>query len=323
MQPFGEPSGPSPTDPHGVDLVDVEGPGVGPTAEDRRVGRGASERRAGGGGERRPIRTLTLVVVSASVGAAAALGVARTTGWGEETTIRQVVANTSVIDNRPADIQAVLARVLPSVVSVSATSTQVSPFFGRWGASTVVASGTGIVMSRTGEVVTNAHVVSGAESITVTFNDSSTPFPATLVGASPDNDLALLKVSGATNLVPATLADSSVVVGDSVLAVGYALGLAGGPTVTDGIISALGRSVATETATGQTVTLTGMLQTDAAISSGNSGGPLVNATGQVVGVNTVVATSNGSTTAQNIGFAIASSTVSTLLPTLRGGSGSR
>lgn len=305
-------------------MVDLADPGAGPTAEDRRVDTGMSGPRADIGGGGRPIRTLTIVVVSALVGAAAALGVARSTGWGEETTIRQVVANTSVIDNRPADIQAVLARVLPSVVSVSATSTRVSPFFGRWVGSAVVASGTGIVMSKTGEVITNAHVVSGARSITVTFNDSSTPLPATLVGASPDNDLALLEVSGATNLVPATLADSgSVVVGDSVLAVGYALGLAGGPTVTDGIISALGRSVATETATGQTVTLTGMLQTDAAISSGNSGGPLVNAAGQVVGVNTVVATSNGSTTAQNIGFAIASSTVSSLLPMLRGGSGSR
>ena len=272
------------------------------------------------GGALRWSRVLTLVVVAALVGAAGALGVARATGWGERTTIRQVVANTSVIDKRPADIQGVLARVLPSVVSVSATSTRISPFFGQSVGSTVVASGTGIIVSKNGEVITNAHVVSGARSITVTLNGSSTPLPASVVGASAANDLALLQVSGAAGLTPATLADSrSVVVGDDVLAVGYALGLAGGPTVTDGIISALDRSVATETATGQTVTLTGMLQTDAAISSGNSGGPLVNAAAQVVGVNTVVAASNGSTTAQNIGFAIPSATVRSLLPALRSG----
>jgi S1-C subfamily serine protease len=268
----------------------------------------------------RPPRVLALVVVAAVVGAASALGVARATGWGEETTIRQVVANTSVIDNRPADIQAILARVLPSVVSVSATSTRISPFFGPEVGSSVVASGTGIIVSKSGEVITNAHVVSGASSITVTLDEASKPLPASLVGASAAQDLALLQVRGVTDLTPAMLANSnSTVVGDSVLAVGYALGLAGGPTVTEGIISALDRSVATVTASGQKVTLRGMLQTDAAISSGNSGGPLVNAAAQVVGVNTMVATSSGSTTAQNIGFAIPSATVRSLLPVLRAG----
>ena len=269
---------------------------------------------------RRRAGALVRTAVAALVGAAAALGVARATGWGQETIIRQVVANTSVIANRPADIQGVLARVLPSVVSVSATSARTSPFFAPWAGSTVIASGTGIVVSKSGEVVTNAHVVSGATSVTVTLNGSSTPLDATVVGQSPAHDLALLQVRGASDLTPAVLADSgAAVVGDSVLAVGYALGLAGGPSVTDGIISALGRSVVTESASGQTVTLTEMLQTDAAISSGNSGGPLVNAAGRVVGVNTVVATSSGSTTAQNIGFAIPAATVRDLLPVLRSG----
>lgn len=273
----------------------------------------ATERR------RRPTSMLVVAVVAALVGSAASLGVARATGWGEHTTIRQIVANTRVINDRPADIQGVLARVLPSVVSVSARSTRISPFFGQWVGSTVVASGTGIVVSAAGEVVTNDHVVSGAASITVTLNGSSTALPATLLGTSTANDLALLRVTGAANLTPAVLARSGPTVGDSVLAVGYALGLAGGPTVTDGIVSALDRSVATETASGESVTLTGMVQTDAAISSGNSGGPLVNADAEVVGVNTVVATSNGTTTAQNIGFAISSATVRSLLPALRAG----
>ena len=274
---------------------------------------GASVRR-----RRRWSRDLALTVVAALVGAGSSLGVARATGWGSETTIREVVGNTSVIASRPADIQGVLARVLPSVVSVAARSTRPSPFFG--GAGTVVtATGTGIIVSRDGEVVTNDHVVNGAISVTVTVQGSPAARRAVIVGESAANDLALLRIEGATGLAPAVLGDSrSTVVGDGVLAVGFALGMAGGPTVTEGIISATGRSVTTETAAGQAVTLADMLQTDAAISSGNSGGPLVDAAGHVIGINTVVATSSGSTTAQNIGFALPAASVERLLPLLRG-----
>ncbi len=265
-------------------------------------------------------RPLALIVVSALVGSAASLAVARITGWGRETIVRQVIGNTSTIDNRPADIQGILARVLPSVVSIVATTTQISPFFGTGIGTTVTASGTGIIVSSSGEVITNDHVVAGARSITVTLNGSSAAIPARLLGASAANDLALLQMQGASNLTPATLGNSQkTVVGDDVLAVGYALALAGGPSVTDGIISATGRSVSTETASGQSVTLMDMLQTDAAISSGNSGGPLVNSSAQVIGINTVVATSSSSSTAQNIGFAIPSQTVKRLLPLLRSG----
>ena len=262
-------------------------------------------------------RDLGLAVAAAVVGAGSALGVARATGWGASTTIRQVVGNTSSIASRPADIQGILARVLPSVVAISASYTRTNPFFGGPG-TVVTASGTGIVVSRDGEVVTNDHVVSGATKVTVTLDGSATPLAAVVVGEAPANDLALLRIRGASGLATATFGDSATkVVGDGVLAVGFALGLTGGPSVTDGIISATGRSVTTETATGQPVTLAGMLQTDAAISSGNSGGPLVDAEAHVVGINTVVAASSGSTTAQNIGFAIPSATVQALLPRLR------
>ncbi len=123
----------------------------------------------------------------------------------------------------------------------------------------------------------------------------------------------MLKIDAQVNLTPATFGDSAKsVVGDEVLAVGYALGLSGGPTVTDGIISAVGRQVSTESPSGANTILSGMLQTDAAISSGNSGGPLVDSTAHVIGINTAVATSSNSTTAQNIGFAIPSNTVQNL-----------
>jgi putative serine protease PepD len=241
-------------------------------------------------------------------------------GWGRETIVtRYVDPNTSVINNRPADIPAILAKVLPGVVSISATSSMSSPFFGPGGGSTTVtAIGTGVVVTAGGEVVTNDHVVHGARSITVTLNNVAAPLAARIVGESAQKDLALLQVEGAPHVHPVTFGDSSkMVVGDDVLAVGYALGLSGGPTVTDGIISAKGRQVTTQTGTGATVTLLDMMQTDAAISSGNSGGPLVNSAAQVVGINTVVAASSRSTTAQNIGFAITSQTVQTLLPQLR------
>lgn len=265
---------------------------------------------------------LALVVLAALIGAMTAVVVARVSGWGQETTVnRYVQPSTSTINNRPADIPTILAKVLPSVVSIEATSSVSSPFFGLGGGSTTVsATGTGVIVTSGGEVVTNDHVVSGATSISVTLNDSAKRYTATVVGESAEKDLALLQIHGAPNLTGVRFGDSSkTVVGDDVLAVGYALGLSGGPTVTDGIISAKGRQVSTETATGESVTLVDMIQTDAAISSGNSGGPLVNSAAEVVGINTVVATSSGSTTAQNIGFAITSQTVRTLLPQLRAG----
>lgn len=263
---------------------------------------------------------LALVVVSALVGSVAALGVVELTGWGRQTTVIQhYQANSSKINSRPVDIQGILAKVVPGVVSISASSTQTSPYFGFGGGSRVVtASGTGIIITPSGEVITNAHVVSGATSITVTLNGSSEPLNATLVRALPQSDLALLLISGVSDLTPVTFgASTKVLVGDDVLAVGYALGLSGGPTVTEGIISATNRSVTTETAERQTVTLTGMLQTDAAISSGNSGGPLVDSSARVIGINTAIATTSSSNTAQNIGFAIPSQTVQALLPQLR------
>ena len=140
-------------------------------------------------------------------------------------------------------------------------------------------------------------------------------------GTDPSGDLALVQIDHASNLPTVTFGDSSQTrVGDSVLAIGNALALAGGPSVTEGIVSAENRSLTAQNDNGQTENLTGLIQTDAAINPGNSGGPLVNSEGQVVGMNTAVASdTSGNAPTQNIGFAITVDSVKPLLAKLRSG----
>lgn len=202
------------------------------------------------------------------------------------------------------NVPALLANVLPGVVSVQAQL-----------ASGGQAAGTGMVLSSGGEVLTNAHVVAGASSITITRYGTTRELPARLVGVSRSDDLALIQIEGVRNLPTVRLGSSAKTpVGASVVAVGNALGLsAGTPTATEGIISAEGRSVTTNEA-GRSVTLDNLFQTDAAINPGNSGGPLFNSAGAVIGVNTAVASA-----AQGIGFAIPIDHVKALLDQLRQG----
>lgn len=192
------------------------------------------------------------------------------------------------------DVGAVVDAVEPSVVSIE--TRVVAGGLGRRMVGT--GAGTGVVLDD-GVVLTNAHVVAGAAEVTVTGTDGMHR-TATVVAAAETQDLAVLRVDDADGLVPATLGlGTGVEVGDDVVAIGNALALEGGLTVTRGIVSALDRSIAAGTGT-----LTDLVQTDAAISSGNSGGPLVNAAGQVIGINTAVAASGGSRVASNVGFAI-------------------
>jgi S1-C subfamily serine protease len=156
----------------------------------------------------------------------------------------------------------------------------------------------------------------------VTEYGATKPLPATLIGFDQTKDMALLKINNASNLPTVTFGNSSkAVVGDSVVAIGNALGLsAGTPTVTQGIVSALGRTVTAGGIGTQTETLTNMIQTDAAINAGNSGGPLIDTAGQVIGMNTAVAgTSSDGTNSQNIGFAIPVAQVAATLPELQKG----
>jgi S1-C subfamily serine protease len=188
--------------------------------------------------------------------------------------------------------------------------------------------GTGMIITSDGEVITNNHVIElyteggNSGSITVTEYGQTKPLPATLIGYDQTKDVALLKINNASNLPTVTFGNSAkAVVGDSVVAIGNALGLsAGTPTVTQGIVSALGRQVTAGGVGTQTETLQNMIQTDAAINSGNSGGPLIDTAGQVIGMNTAVAgTSSDGTSSQNIGFAIPAASVESLLPTLQKG----
>lgn len=157
-------------------------------------------------------------------------------------------------------------------------------------------------------MLTNAHVIEGAASVTVTLNGETTASVADVIGSDSAADVALLKIRNASTLPIVSFGSSAnLTVGDNVLAIGDAVDLDGGLTVTEGIVSALDRSIS---ATG--INLTGLIQTDAAINSGNSGGPLVAADGKVVGMNTVVAGD-----AQNIGFALVIDGVTQIMSELR------
>jgi len=213
--------------------------------------------------------------------------------------------------------------MLPSGLTIPALVRDVSPSVVSIDVRTPMGEeqGTGMILQANGLVLTNAHVVSGAlagGTMTVTRTGSISSLPATLVGLDTANDVALIRITNASKLPAVTFGESnSLEVGDSVVAIGNALGLAAGtPTVTQGIVSALGRTVTASNGT-SSETLSNLIQTDAAINPGNSGGPLLDANGHVIGMNTAVAgTMSDGTNAQNIGFAIPSSKIESLLASL-------
>jgi putative serine protease PepD len=238
------------------------------------------------------------VAAALVAGAGAGWATATITGDHERVVVEQSspAGSSMSLAGESLDVAAILRKVEPSVVTIQTTVQQRRGPFVQAGQ----AAGTGIILTADGEVLTNAHVVAGATSITVTVAGESQPRQADVVMSDTAADVALLKIRDASGLTPAQIGDSSkLAVGDDVVAIGNALALEGGPTVTKGIVSALGRSIETEDGS-----LSNLIQTDAAISSGNSGGPLVNAAGQVVGMNSAGAASSATVTAENIGFAI-------------------
>ncbi|MBO0894393.1 MAG: trypsin-like peptidase domain-containing protein, partial [Acidimicrobiales bacterium] len=204
----------------------------------------------------------------------------------------RVAAPSSPGTNRsPLDASAIAAKVDKGVVDITAQE--------AYGGGQAL--GTGMILTSSGEVLTNNHVIDGSASISVRPVDGQKSYPATVIGVDRTDDVALLQMQRASGLTPVRLGDSSKVkVGTRVVAIGNALGLGGKPTVTQGAITALNRSVTASDENGSNPeNLTGMLQTSAHLASGDSGGPLVNAAGKVIGMDT--AAPGGQLSAQGFG----------------------
>jgi S1-C subfamily serine protease len=238
-----------------------------------------------------PTETTSPSAVSASTGSPALLPSTGTSGGASAGGVEEGVAQAA-------------ASLAPSVVTVV---NHLKPAPGPF-AQASEASGSGIVITDQGHIVTNAHVVDGAEKLEVTLSNGTT-LPATLVGSDVYSDLAVIRIEAGA--APAAILGNSdaLLPGDTVIAIGSPLGDLTN-RVTVGVVSAKDRSL--ETSSG--FQMEGLLQTDAAINSGNSGGPLVSLRGEVVGINTLVVRGSGlsGTTAEGLGFAIPSNTVRTI-----------
>jgi putative serine protease PepD len=263
-------------------------------------------------------RTPYLVAaVALAVGAGAGAGsYAAFGGSGGSTTkiVREPVANGSPTANtKTLSVNGVYRAARDGVVEITVTTSSSSgsdnsPFpFG--GSQRSQAQGSGWVYDSSGHIVTNDHVVAGASKISVAFADGS-KYSAKVVGTDPSTDLAVLKVEApSSKLHPLSVGDSgSLEVGDGVVAIGAPFGL--DETVTSGIVSALNRDISSQ----NNFTISGAIQTDAAINHGNSGGPLLNMQGQVVGVTTQIESDSGGN--EGVGFAVPSNTISQVVSKL-------
>lgn len=236
-------------------------------------------------------------LVGAGIGAGA---VALTQGGSPRATTTTLLAPTGTSVAQTLGVPEVAKLATPAVVEVDASSTSSSPFpFGGGGGA---AEGSGFVYDTAGHVVTNEHVVDGASSVKVKLADGTT-YSATVVGTDISTDLAVLKVDApASKLTPLTLGDSStLVVGDGVVAIGNPFGL--DETVTSGIVSALDREIQAPDGT----PIEGAIQTDAAVNHGNSGGPLLDLQGHVIGITAQIKSESGGS--DGVAFAIPSNTI--------------
>jgi putative serine protease PepD len=274
------------------------------------------------GRSRRALLVGATFAVGALLGAAALAGVEATGPPGANsasagTAVRPSTATRSVASSSPSyDAAAIYAKASPGVVDIRVTegaSSQsqggLSPFV-PGGSQQAQAEGTGFVYDRQGDIVTASHVVSGATKIAVRFGDG-TIAKATLVGSDPSSDTAVIRVSVPdATLTPLTLGDSSTVApGEGVLAIGSPFGYT--ESITAGIVSAVDRDIQAP----NNFAIPNTIQTDAAINHGNSGGPLIDSSGKVVGVNVQIATDDQSGASNNagVGFAVPSNTVKSVV----------
>ncbi|MEU6736222.1 trypsin-like peptidase domain-containing protein [Streptomyces physcomitrii] len=318
--------------------------GQGGSGTDGGVGGGVP---VGGHGERRRARRpvalfAAVALVAAAVGGGTAYAVQELNDSGQATATSATgtVNGTSVATSSKGTVAGVAAAVSPSIVEVTASA--------QGGKST----GSGVIVTADGEIVTNNHVVAGASSVKVTTNDGKS-YRAEVVGTDSKKDLALLKASGAPKLKPASLGDSSdLQVGQDVVAIGSPEGLSG--TVTRGIVSALDRDVTVASEqeqqpqtpgpgdgwpfefggrqfngdTGSSTTTYKAIQTDASLNPGNSGGALINMNGEIIGINSAMyapsssSGGSGDSGSAGLGFAIPVNTVKADLDQLRSGASS-
>src|SRR4051794_36832215 len=267
-------------------------------------------------------RQLAVAVLAAGLGGAVAAVVVATTVPSKTTTVvREVVgsgtgvsstsSSTTASSKTGSGVNAVYRSASPGVVEIVVTTGGGSTDLPFGQGQESKAQGSGWVYDTDGHIITNQHVVSGATSVHVRFSDG-TVHPATVVASDPSTDLAVIKVSmPASQLHPLSLGDSNKVqVGDGVVAIGSPFGLQN--TVTWGIVSALHRQM-----TAPSGFYENAIQTDAAVNHGNSGGPLLNMAGQVVGVNTQIESDSGGN--EGVGFAVPSSTLSSVASKLVSG----
>jgi S1-C subfamily serine protease len=281
---------------------------------------------------RGPIALLAAVaIVAAAIGGGTAYGIQELTG--KDQVVSSSTTTSVVPSSKTGDVASIAAAVSPSVVEINATLSG--------GSST----GSGVIITSDGEIITNNHVVSGASSIKVTTSDGKT-YTAKVLGTDSAKDLALIKLENASGLKAATLGNSDgVQVGDTVVAIGSPEGLTG--TVTSGIVSALNRDVTVSTDenqqqqqqgggwpfefggqqfngdTGSSTTTYKAIQTDASLNPGNSGGALIDANGNIIGINSAMYSAADATSSDagsiGLGFAIPINTVKADLATLRAG----
>ena len=247
------------------------------------------------------------LLATAGIGAAAGAGTYALFADKGTTVVRQVtVQGSQPASETKLSIPSIYDLAYKGVVELTATGATPAPFGGQ---EQQQAQGSGWVYDSDGHIVTNQHVVANANSLSVHFWNGAT-YPATVVGTDRSTDLAVIKVDAPSSLLyPLKVGNSEALeVGDGVVAIGSPFGLEG--TVTSGIVSALHREMKAP----NNFTITDSIQTDAAINHGNSGGPLLNAEGKVIGVNAQIESDSGGN--DGVGFAIPSNTVASIVPRL-------
>lgn len=256
-------------------------------------------------------RIAAFVVLIAVVAAAAGAGI----GWSlaravnssrqvaqstsqPESPIRRVSPGTSGSNNGSTSVDSIAAKVIPSIVNINTTLGN-----GQ-------AAGTGMLITSTGEILTNNHVVSGSTSINVTVQGQSQSYTAHVVGVNVSQDVAVIQVDqNVAGLPTVTFADSSSVqVGDTVVAIGNALGQGGVPPANGGHVTALNQTITASEGQANAETLSGMIESDATIYEGDSGGALVNSAGQVIGMITAGQAQGFRSAASDVGYAVSSNT---------------